>query len=83
MAGGYQQRTFEDRFGVHVLKAIKGAKKKDGSKTEFRCSGLGVAYVEIKGDLYKMTITAANKDGIDGWIKITKKPKQQRSSGGF
>lgn len=66
------QRVSKDRFGNDfVLVGCKPKKKNEK---------YSVGYVEIKGQLYKIEPTEAEKEGIMFWCKLTKLEKRKPSS---
>jgi len=79
------QRVSNDRFGnPQVLTKLKQAKTKSGYTNDIL-----KGYVEIKGDLYKLTAThikssnSAYDKGGRMWVAVTKMPKRSASTGGF
>lgn len=58
-----------DRFGNEYT--LVGLKDK-------RSTGYGKGYIEIKGQLYKLEHSPANKEGYTGWVKVTKLKKQAK-----
>jgi hypothetical protein len=62
-----------DRFGNPQV--VVGLKDKKGT-------GYGKGFIEIKGDLFKITTSRSNKDGVTEWVTLTKMPKQ-RNQGTF
>lgn len=57
-----------DRFGNEQV--VVGLKDKKGS-------GFPKGYLEISGQLYKITTSRSNKDGVEEWVTVTKMKKQQ------
>jgi|GEM_PF-4140100 len=60
-----------DRFGNEYV--LIGCKDKKGN-------GFGYGFVEMKGQLYKVEASEAQKDGYTHWVKLTKMKKRQKSS---
>lgn len=56
-----------DRFGNE--QAVVGLKDKKGT-------GYPKGYIEIKGDLFKITTSPSNKEGVHEWVTLTKMKKQ-------
>lgn len=61
----------KDRFGNEFQ--LIGCKDKNGS-------GFSKGYLELKGDLYKIEPSVAQKEGYEYWVKVTKVPKQKKTS---
>lgn len=59
-----------DRFGNEYI--VVGCKDKKGT-------GFPKGYIEIKGQLYKLEPSDAQKDGVEMWVKVTKINKQKKS----
>lgn len=57
-----------DRFGNP--QAVVGLKDKKNT-------GYPKGFVEIKGDLYKVTTSPSNKEGVAEWVTLTKMPKSR------
>lgn len=66
-----QKRISTDRFGNSYQ--VVGCRDKKGN-------GFPVGYVELKGQLYKLEPSKAEKDGVDAWIKVTAIKKQTRAT---
>lgn len=60
-----------DRFGNEFQ--LIGCKDKKGN-------GFGAGYFEMKGQLYKVEASEAQKEGYTHWVKITKVKKTPKSS---
>jgi hypothetical protein len=73
-----------DRFGNPQV--VVGLKDKKGT-------GFAKGFIEIKGQLYKITTSPSNKEGVEEWVTLTQMPKQnnrgfgnggqQQKRGGF
>ena len=61
-----------DRFGNEQV--VVGLKDKKGT-------GFPKGYIEIGNQLFKITTSASNKDGVHEWVTLTKMKKQ--NSRGF
>lgn len=62
----------QDRFGNPQV--VVGLKDKKGT-------GYPVGYIEIGGQLFKVTTSPSNKEGVLEWVTLTKMAK--RNTGGF
>lgn len=62
-----------DRFGNPQV--VVGLKDKKGT-------GFPKGYIEIKGTLYKITISDSKKEGVEAWVTLTQMPKQRNSGFG-
>lgn len=56
-----------DRFGNEQV--VVGLKDKKGT-------GFPKGYIEVKGDLFKITTSQSNKEGVMEWVTLTKMKKQ-------
>lgn len=61
-----------DRFGNEQV--VVGLKDKKGT-------GYPKGYIEIKGDLFKITTSNSNKEGTLEWVTLTKMKKNQSGRG--
>jgi hypothetical protein len=61
-----------DRFGNEQV--VVGMKDKKGT-------GFPKGYIEINNQLYKITTSASNKEGVAGWVTLTKMKKNQGGNG--
>lgn len=68
---GFKQRVSTDRFGQAYQ--VIGCKDKKGT-------GFPKGYIELKGKLYKLEPSNANKDGVDMWIRVTEVKKTAGAS---
>lgn len=59
-----------NRFGEDEI--IVGLKDKKGN-------GFPSGYFEFKGQLLKVTLSKANKEGVEAWVSITVKEKKATS----
>jgi len=78
MAQQYAQRVGTDRFGrPQIVKGMKPAKSKGGTIDK-----IAVCYVELKGQLYKISVSDANSNdkGIIKWCSVTKIDKRTSQS---
>lgn len=69
MSNSRQKRISTDPFGNPYM--LVGLKDKKGT-------GYGKGYVEIAGQLYKIEVSPAQKEGVTDWVKITKMAKRQQ-----
>lgn len=61
-----------DRFGNEQV--VVGLKDKKGT-------GFPKGYIEIGNQLFKITTSSSNKDGVHEWVTLTKMKKNQGGRG--
>jgi len=69
MADERRVRTSFDKFGNEVQ--IVGIRVPNGKK-------YGRGYIEIKGQLFKVEVTDAQKEGYQAWVRFTKLEERER-----